>query len=599
MSTDDCKPKKTSKIIRPKYELNSYGNARRLVDLYGDDIHYCASVTNTGWFIWNDKIWAPDDAEYIYQLAKNTVELMYNELPTELDSLRQRELLKFIIKSRNQRPLEDMVKSSRNEPGIFIAPSKFDTNKDLLTVLNGTIDLRNGELKPFQKELLISKMVNCNYNPDAKCPIWDEFITQICPDSEVQLFLQRFFGYCITGHTKDQVFLIAHGSGGNGKGTMMNTLINLIGTSATAINAQSIMKQKYGRTGTNDMAELYNMRFVLASETDFAQVLDEGRIKVCTGEDSMKARFLYHENFTFTPQFKVVLMTNHEPIIEGGDYSIWRRIIKVNFTQSFKGTDVDPDLKDKLATEYEGILNWLITGAINWYITGLNIPETVRLSTEAFKEDQDVVGDFIDVCLIRDQTENTTIKDLHQLYSLWCEHIGIDTCDSKNLSVKLSENGIDSAKVKRQRVKIGIRFNDEFTRLFGGTNTFDISGGRRDAAQSLFVKSYGETTCKYSFGTPASRPHSLPDSDLNFTLRPQTAKSPQNGDLSQAEIWDTLHLIRLDWYPTGHPKDPSLTSKLLVNALKSKCLEKNYELSEESAKRYVKEGYLAWNWPTY
>ena len=587
--------------IRPRYELNSYGNARRLVDLYGDDIRYCASVTSTGWFVWNGIIWAPDDAEQIFQLAKNTIERIYNELPAEQDSHKQRELLKFIIKSRNQRPLEDMVKSARNEPGMYIEPSKFDTHKDLITVSNGVLNLKTGVLSPFKKDLLLSKMINCDYNPDAEHIIWDTFLTQICPDKDVRDFLQRFFGYCLTGHTKEQVFLIAHGSGGNGKGTMLNTLLDVIGSSATAINPQTIMKQKYGRSGTNDMAELFNMRLVLAAETEKAQVLDEGRIKVCTGEDSMKARFLYHENFSFTPRFKVVLMTNHEPIIEGGDYSIWRRIIKVNFTQSFKGDAVDKDLKDKLTTEKEGILNWLIAGAKSWYTDGLNIPETVRLATDEFKQDQDVVGDFIDVCLVRDDSANTIIKDLYKLYSLWCEHSGDELCDSKNFSVKLAENGIVSStkRIQKQRAKKGIRFNDNLIRIFGGENSFDDSENRRTAILHFFISPIEDNMYR-GFGNSCGQRHITPtDGDRTNILRFLSNENPNNGAFSQADVWDTLNLIRIDWYPNGHPSNYNESSKLFVDELINKCEKRNYTLTEESAKKYVKEGYLEWNWPTF
>ena len=70
------------------------------------------------------------------------------------------------------------------------------------------------------------------------------------------------------------------------------------------------------------------MRLVTAAETNDARRLNESRVKVDTGSDSITARFLYNENFTYTPQFKIWLAMNHKPTIKDTDDGIW---INTNF----------------------------------------------------------------------------------------------------------------------------------------------------------------------------------------------------------------------------------------------------------------------------
>ena len=70
------------------------------------------------------------------------------------------------------------------------------------------------------------------------------------------------------------------------------------------------------------------MRLVTAAETNDARRLNESRVKVATGSDPITARYLYKENFTYIPQFKIWLAMNHKPTIKGTDDGIW---INTNF----------------------------------------------------------------------------------------------------------------------------------------------------------------------------------------------------------------------------------------------------------------------------
>jgi putative DNA primase/helicase len=145
----------------------------------------------------------------------------------------------------------------------------------------------------------------------------------------------------------------------------------------------------------NDLARLHRARLVIASESAEGRRLDETTIKAVSGGGSVAARFLYGEFFEFTPQFKVWLVTNHKPRVEGDDDAIWRRLRLIPFNVSFIGRE-DKELGSKLERELPGILAWAVRGCLAWQAEGLGLPRAVEQSTNEYRADEDLLGLFLD-----------------------------------------------------------------------------------------------------------------------------------------------------------------------------------------------------------
>ena len=141
------------KSTKKNYEQSDHGNAKRLLDKYGDIIRYHSSDMGEGWFIWDSKRWCKDKRQDIFQKAKDTIDHMYDELRA-LPENEQRNRLKFILQSKNQRGLNSMIASAQNEPGVFLEMDQFDSHKDNLNVLNGMVDLTKGKLDQYDLEIL-------------------------------------------------------------------------------------------------------------------------------------------------------------------------------------------------------------------------------------------------------------------------------------------------------------------------------------------------------------------------------------------------------------------------------------------------------------
>jgi putative DNA primase/helicase len=180
---------------------------------------------------------------------------------------------------------------------------------------------------------------------------------------------------------------------------------------------------------------------VVAVEADAGRRLAEAVVKELTGGDAVTARFLYGEYFTFTPQFKLWLGTNHKPVIRGTDRAIWRRIRLVPFTVTIPPEEQDPELKEKLCGELSGILTWALEGCAAWRWHRLGECQAVHAATESYREESDVLADFLASECVQAPGVAVLSRDLYQRYEAWCEANGERALTQRNLGRALEERG--------------------------------------------------------------------------------------------------------------------------------------------------------------
>ena len=141
------------------------------------------------------------------------------------------------------------------------------------------------------------------------------------------------------------------------------------------------------------------------------------------------------------PVFKLWIATNDPPEFSGGDYSIARRIQLVQFPVTFEEGEQDHDLPNRLLGEASGILNWGLRGYDEWKEQGLNPPDRIKVATKNYRVENDPVGQFIEACCIEEPTAQTTIKELHDVYKLWCFNSGFEPVASNILGRELDVEG--------------------------------------------------------------------------------------------------------------------------------------------------------------
>jgi putative DNA primase/helicase len=236
------------------------------------------------------------------------------------------------------------------------------------------------------------------------------------------------------------VLAVFHGAGANGKSTLIGVLRRLLGDFAVTAAFDTFMRQR-DRGPRNDLARLHRARLVTAAESGEGRRLDEATVKEITGGDTIAARFLYGEHFEFKPEFKLVLVTNHRPQVDGDDDAIWRRLRLFPFEQSFEGRE-DRALTEKLEAELPGILAWAVSGCLEWQEEGLGEAAAVTHATAEYRQDEDVLGAFLaERCVMQGDVPK---QELREAYEAYCSELGEKPLKANVLGKRLSKRGVKS-----------------------------------------------------------------------------------------------------------------------------------------------------------
>lgn len=456
--------------IKRQYDMTDSGNAQRLKDKYGNIIRY--SYNRKRWYYWDGKVWRMDDSGEVKKLADVIVEDIKREAFMEQDEKTQMDLLKWANKTASSRGKEAMIKECQHLDGIPASPDMFDAYGDYLNCQNGIINLRNGELIPHDANFMMSKICLAEYDTERKKPVqWLKFLDDVTGGNPaLQDYIQRCIGYSLSGSNKEQCAYFVYGMGNNGKSTFLDTIADLLGGYASNAQPDTVMSKKFGDNGTlSDIARLKSARFVTCEEPTEGVRLNEGLLKQLTGGSKITCRFLYGDEFEYTPEFKIWVATNHKPIIRGTDFGIWRRIKLIPFEVTIPKDKVDKNLKYKLRDEFPQILAWAVEGCIKWQKYGIDEPEIVMDAVKEYKVEMDLLASFIEQCIEidYDSADSIPASELFRVYSKWAKANNEYEMSSKKFFREISKKLPDKGRSSKGIFYKSIHFTDYVGDLTG------------------------------------------------------------------------------------------------------------------------------------
>ena len=470
-------------------------NSYRIRHYFKGRIWYALGV---GWILWAGKFWRPDPTNE-GAIATGFVDSLSRRIAAEAGAITRRAseeadgdrrkalmtqaeaLLKWAVQSENERTIAAGLKLTKH--ALLIEYSTLNADPWLFNCQNGTVDLRTGTLRPHDPADLITFLSPVVFDAAATCPTWLRFLSEVfAGDMDMVAFIQRAVGWSLTGVVKERALFFLYGdTGKNGKTTMVETIMKLVGTCGESsygygrkVSADTFMKSKNTEDNQRKAATLAGPRFVCTSEVDEEHRLNEQLIKDITGGDTLEGRRLYQEAFTFKPQFKPWMYGNHKPEIRGTDDAIWSRVRLVPFEVSFKGRE-DLELADKLEAELSGIFNWAIQGCLDWQRHGLQPPAKVQAATQAYRDEMDVFGPFIAECCVIHRNAEVRANELWNAYKAWCAENGVKEQSQHKLGKYLNAKGTHierSNGIKR----IGIGLLEKHHSDSASTGTFGTFG---------------------------------------------------------------------------------------------------------------------------
>ena len=456
--------------VEPRSDL---GNAHRLVAWYGDDLRHDPTQ---GWRVWRESVWRHDDAGAASVAQQAACRLHMSVLdqmrwateraiasaPYENDSgvhetgKRAQGLLSWSRRSQNSPKLRAALALAATVPPIACGAGIWDSAPMLLGVPNGTVDLVTGRLREAKRADYITRVAGTPFDPNASAPTFERFLAQVLPSEPLRQFVWRSLGYSLTGLTTEQCFYLLHGSGANGKSTLLEAILHVLGDYSATTTSDTLMAVRQ-RGADNDLARLRGVRFVSASESGEQRSLDEERVKRLTGGDTVAARRLYKEPFEFRPAFKLWLASNYTPQIRGTDHGMWRRVRLVPFEQTISAEDRDPQLAQKLRAEAPGILAWMVRGCLRWQKRGADAPLAVLAATDNYRAEQDVIGRFVAQCCVEDGDARCPAGALNSAFTAWCAKEGEERPSPRAFAAWLRQAGFSKGRTKEMRHWCGLR----------------------------------------------------------------------------------------------------------------------------------------------
>ena len=427
----------TSCPVPPRFARTDAGNGEAFGHLFAADVRF--DHKRRRWIAWRGQRWQEDDNESVYQLAKQAARWRYGQAESIVDLMERRAEASWAISSENRTRIEAGLTLARSESAIADDGEQWDTQPDLLGVLNGVVDLKTGELIPATREQRITRQAPVAFDRQATCPVFDAFLERVQPDPTIRAYLQRRAGYALTDDTSEQDLLFLHGGGSNGKTTWINCLMDVLGRDYALQAAPGLLLRKRNESHPTEVADLDGARLVVSSEVDDGRALAEGLLKQLTGGDRLKARRMRQDFYEFESKFKLVLLANHKPTVRGTDWAIWRRIKLIPFDETISPSEKDPHLRKKLQAERAGILNWMIAGCLGWRRNGMSEPESVSSATADYRTESNPLSGFLtDTCVLGQQF-SVAANAAYIAYKSWAasQGMGIDETISSTAFGKL------------------------------------------------------------------------------------------------------------------------------------------------------------------
>lgn len=339
----------------------------------------------------------------------------------------------------------------------FSTQDDFKQNPTIITFKNGCIDLEGWDmglvdttLLPHNRKYRSTSMLDFEFDPDAKCPVFDNFLNEIFEgDQERVRLLLMFLGYLLVFDYRYQKILMMVGKSRSGKGTIANNIIPaLVGRESFAATTLSNL------AGDHGLAALMYAKVAVIGDAHHGVRDRIGRAKEVllniSGGDYVSVNPKNKDEVTMRLPSRLVMSANEQPRFADGMDALANRYLILPFNKSFAGKE-DPRLAQKLLEEMSGIFNRALEGLMGLGSTGYFIePKASQPKREESMMIQNPEAFFNRKFLIHtgDEDDRVAIREVYDAYTQFCHEIDRKPSDKKWFSRRLGEQ-VDDLKVGR------------------------------------------------------------------------------------------------------------------------------------------------------
>jgi P4 family phage/plasmid primase-like protien len=413
---------------------------------YADDVRYVHQEKD--WRVYRDGVWRRDTGREVNRMvtkvsdALDTVVDNYTARAVQAQERGQEDAKELVDNAKkmqtfakgiaSRRGMDAVQELMKNYPGVAVPVEKFDKDRNVLAMANGTFDLNEMKLREHRPSDMVTKELDFAYDPDATADRWLRYLEEVLPDPEIRAYLQRAVGMALLGDTSEGAFFVLWGETGCGKSQFLEVLNAVFGDYGATAAASAFRESRNGGDSrkSNSLHALRGARVVLTSETSKRSSLDEELIKRVTGGDTVTSFALYESEISWKPQFTMFMGTNFKPTMDASDGAIWRRVKPINFPNSFFENGRPTEAREKdlgqhvIDTELQGVFNWCLAGVEEYRKLGLADPESLTATVAGYREDSDPVQTWLNEAsnegtIILEEDVEIQSTRIHSVFSNW------------------------------------------------------------------------------------------------------------------------------------------------------------------------------------
>jgi len=344
---------------------------------------------------------------------------------------------------------QGVVTIAKHDPAFSVLGTEFDANTDWLNTPAGVVDLTTGMTRPHNPRDRLSKVTAVSPCADGG-ELFLDTLFDIC-DGDIDLmdFHQMSMGAMLSGAPEGHWLLFWYGTGRNGKNLLADLVFHVLGDYAHKMPSNTLMTRAQEQHPTS-LAALAGRRFVLSSEVSDGSFWNTSTIKELTGDETITARFMRQDEFTFRRTHKHLILGNHRPQFRETDPAMTSRMKLVPFTVSFAGRE-NPDLPRLLRAHAGYVLHWLIEGHLMWRANGKRLPTcaAVEAASRDYFAAQSTTAMWLEECCKSVVDDGRSGRGWHKSTTLYASY-----ADWKKAR---GENPISQTRWGEEMDKLGFR----------------------------------------------------------------------------------------------------------------------------------------------
>lgn len=268
------------------------------------------------------------------------------------------------------------------------APRLVDPDLRVVNVKNCLVHVDPLSISPHRPDYLTSVQLPIVYDPNATCPTWHDFISDVFPPDAIELAWQIVAWLCVP-YTAIQKAIILVGEGANGKSLFLYALTELLGRdNVSAVSLHSIENDRFA------VSQLVGKLANICADIPTSKLMSTAKFKGIVSGDLITAEAKYRSHFEFRPFCRLVFSTN--ALAEHSDQAWFRRLVIVPFSRSFREDPaIERELKHRLKSELSGALNEALCRIPYVLEHGLAIPPSVDRAVLTYRGIQDPMAAWL------------------------------------------------------------------------------------------------------------------------------------------------------------------------------------------------------------